>query len=229
MSDEVRVALVAEGPTDRVFIEAAVENMLGNQPFVLRQIHPEQSEAFGQIGTGWVGVYRWCKQAAKRAGGRLRDDPLFREYHLLVIHLDADVGDKNYGDGGITSEPPNLPCAVACPPPSGTTNPLRSILLGWAGETATPSHVVLCTPSKATEAWVIAAIFPGDASMRNIECYADPESRLAVQPLPQRIRKKTRDYESKRAAFRDAWPRLTRTLSEAERFAAEFRAELAKI
>jgi hypothetical protein len=229
MSDEVRIALVAEGPTDRVVIEAAVENILGSRPFVLRQIQPEQSEAFGQMGTGWVGVYRWCKQAAKRAGGRLRDDQLLREYHLLVLHLDADVAEKSYGDGGITGEPPNLPCAIACPPPSATTNPLRLVLLGWCGETATPCRVVLCTPSKATEAWVIAAIFPGDAAMANVECYPNPEIRLAVQPVPQRIRKRRRDYESKRTAFREAWSTLATTLSEAQRFDGEFRAELARL
>jgi hypothetical protein len=229
MSDEVRIALVAEGPTDRVIIEAAVEAMVGDRPFVLRQIQPEQSAAFGQAGTGWVGVYRWCKQAAKRGGGRLRDDQLLREYHLLVLHLDADVADKDYADGAIVGEPPDLPCAGPCPPPSATTDPLRAVLLRWAGETITPPRVILCTPSKATEAWVVAAIFPDDASVLNIECLANPEGRLAVQPAHVRIRKKRRDYDSKRADFRDAWPALVASLSEASRFSAEFQTELATV
>lgn len=229
MSEEVRIALVAEGPTDRIVIESAVEAMVADRPFVLRQIQPEQSAAFGQAGTGWVGVYRWCKQAAKRGGGRLRDDQLLREYHLLLLHLDADAADKDYADGAILGEPPDLPCAAACPPSSATTNALRIVLLRWAGEAATPPRVVLCTPSKATEAWVVAAIFPGDPSVPNIECLPNPEVRLAAQPAPVRIRKKQRDYDSKRSEFRDAWPTLVTTLSEAARFSSEFAAELATV
>lgn len=40
MSDPLRIALVAEGPTDAVVIEAALRSMLGGRPFVLKQVFP---------------------------------------------------------------------------------------------------------------------------------------------------------------------------------------------
>ena len=41
MSDPLRIALVAEGPTDGVVIESALRAMLNDRPFVLNQIFPE--------------------------------------------------------------------------------------------------------------------------------------------------------------------------------------------
>ena len=63
MSDRLRIALVAEGSTDRVVIEAALRFILGSRPFVLNQLQPVGSVAFGPMGAGWSGVYRWCQQA----------------------------------------------------------------------------------------------------------------------------------------------------------------------
>ncbi len=76
MSNPLRIALVAEGPTDSVVIESALRSMLQGWPFVLNQIFPATSVGFGAMGTGWVGVYRWCRQSAKRGGGSLSADKL---------------------------------------------------------------------------------------------------------------------------------------------------------
>ena len=76
MSDPLRIALVAEGPTDGVVIEAALRSMLNTRPFVVNQIFPEGSTSFGELGTGWVGIYRWCRQSAKRGNGQLQTDAL---------------------------------------------------------------------------------------------------------------------------------------------------------
>lgn len=226
MSEPLRVALVAEGPTDRIVIEAAIARMLGDRSYVLRQLQPEASVAFGPLGTGWGGVYRWCLQATQRAGGALRDDPLFATYDLLVLHLDADVADCNYSDANISEPVNDLPCAQPCPPPSATTDPLRKVLLRWAGETSTPPRTVLCTPSKSMEAWVLMALFPNDKAAVGtaLECWPDPESRFAQQPISHRIRKAKRDYEAKVSDLKRAWPRIEAGLSEASRFAKDFRA-----
>jgi hypothetical protein len=77
MSNLFRVAVVAEGPTDKIIIQAVISSVFGGRPFILRQLQPEESLAFGPIGTGWGGVYRWCRQASDRAGGAIRKDPLF--------------------------------------------------------------------------------------------------------------------------------------------------------
>ena len=49
MAESLRIALVAEGPTDRIVIEAALKAILGERTFVLTQLQPEGSIAFGSI------------------------------------------------------------------------------------------------------------------------------------------------------------------------------------
>lgn len=232
MSDPLRIALVAEGPTDAIVIESALNGILEKRDFVLKLLQPEDSKAFGVLGGGWTGVYRWCEQAAERGGGRLANDALlFSNYDLLILHLDADVADKTYASGRLHPKrgDGSLPCARPCPPPSDTTNTLRSVLLSWCKETATPPKTVICMPSKSTEAWIVATLFPEDRSMRtSIECYANPEARLGQQPNRQRIRKTTRDYRKQAERLTRAWPRIAqpRALGEAHRFQVEFLAAL---
>ena len=230
MSNPLRVALVAEGPTDGVLIESALRSMLNGRSFVLNQIFPATSVGFGPMGTGWVGVYRWCHQSATRGGGRLSGDQLIfgaGNYDLLLLHLDGDVAGFDYADGALTPLPADgaLPCEKPCPPPSDTTNELRRVLLSWCGEAATPPKTVVCMPSKSTEAWVVAALFPDDQAMgQGIECHPNPESRLGQQPAAVRIRKKKREYLSRASDLEQAWPRIAApaALGEAHRFQSEF-------
>ena len=228
MSDPLRIALVAEGPTDGVVIESTLKSILDERPFVLKQIFPEGSTSFGEFGSGWIGVYRWCRQSARRGGGALSNDNLiFQNFDLLILHVDADVAGFDYADGTITPEATDgaLPCEQQCPPPTDTTNALRPVLLSWCGETQIPVRTVICMPSKSTEAWVVASLFPNDqAVQQGIECYADPESRLGQQPKAKRIRKKKRDYEGRAVELAAAWPDLVAPgeLGEALRFQEEF-------
>lgn len=227
MSESLRIALVAEGPTDRIVINAVLEALFPDRSFVLKQLHPEGSVAFGTLGTGWAGVYKWCKQAARCGKGRLSGDKLvFQNFDLLLLHLDADVAGDCYANGSITPESSDgsLPCEKLCPPASATTNALRSVLLSWCGETATPNRTVICMPSKSTEAWVVASLFPNDLSVKKgIECFPDPESRLAQQPKGSRIRKNQKDYDACSDDLKRAWSRIARRsrLPEASRFQTE--------
>lgn len=189
MSDTLRIALVAEGVTDYEVLSAAVESMLGGRPFVLKLLQPEGSVAFtgggnaGALGGGWRGVYRWCLQAAQRSGGRVGDDPLFLAYDVLLLHLDADVASEDPAKLAVAPIPElaeMLPCERPCPPPIATVDALRMVMLAWIGEPQVPPGTVLCTPSKSTEAWVMAAIFPNDkeTAKEHWECHPKPESRL---------------------------------------------------
>ena len=63
MSDP-RIALVAEGPTDFVVIEAALKAIL-QRPFVLNQLQPEPTRP--EIGGGWGGVFKWCQEFRQRS------------------------------------------------------------------------------------------------------------------------------------------------------------------
>lgn len=231
MSEELRVALVAEGPTDRAVIEAAIAAILAGRPFVLRQIQPEQSAAFGSIGPGWIGVFRWCTQAAARTNGNVQSDLLFRQYHLLVIHLDADVADMNYQDGGIVDQPAaDLPCSLPCPPARDTTDALRLVVLRWLNSAIAPPSIVLCTPSKSTEAWVVAALFPGDPAVAsgNLECIAAVANILQAKPIGQRLIRGGRGilerYQQRQEAITANWPGVRQICTEAERFSVEFTA-----
>jgi hypothetical protein len=225
MSEPLKVALVVEGPTDRVVIESAISRVLEERAFVPTQLQPEQSAAFGPFGAGWGGVFRWCQQAARRGGGCLSGDLLFNSFDVLVLHLDADVADSSYADLSIQDGFDDLPCAEPCPPPGATTRRLRRVLLGWAGETKTPRRIVVCIPSKSIEAWVLAALYPNDPAVQSgdLECLPDPEVRLGQQPIRRRIRKSVADYKNRSEALREGWPRVTTTCREAQRFSNDFR------
>jgi hypothetical protein len=214
MSDPLRVALVAEGPTDGVVIEASLRAILKARAFVLTQIFPEGSAVFGGLGSGWGGVYRWCHQSALRGNGRLRDDQLvFQNYDLLLLHLDADVAGCAYQDDEITPKGSDgtLPCEQACPPASASTNALRPVLLSWCGEATVPAKAVICMPSKSTEAWVVASLFPDDKAVaQGIECNAKPELRLGQQKKSRRIRKAKHDYLARSKELEAAWPNVAK-------------------
>lgn len=224
----MRLGLVAEGPTDRIVIEAAVRAILADRRFVLTQLQPEQSAAFGPLGTGWAGVLRWCEQSAARGKGRLHDDALaFAVQDILILHLDADVAGVTYESANVTKGRKHgaLPCAHPCPPPRATTDALRSVLLTWCGVKAVPAGVVLCVPSKSIEAWVVQALFPNDkvAVGGGLECYDQPEARFGTQPKKSRIAKTRRDYQARAADLTAAWGRVRTSLTEAARFEEELK------
>lgn len=233
MSDTLRIALVAEGVTDYEVLNAAIESMLNGQSFVLTLFQPEGSMAFsgggnvGSFGGGWKGVYRWCLQATQRSGGKLSDDPLFLGYDLLLLHLDADVADEDPSNSLIFPMPELagvLPCYQPCPPPSATTDALRKVILSWVGEAQTPPKTVLCTPSKSTEAWVMAAVFPKDKEVvkPGWECYPKPENRLGQQAKAKRFAKHQQDYATRRYELQAGWPSVVARLTEARRFQNDF-------
>ena len=227
MSEPLRIAVVAEGPTDAIVIEAALVAILGNRPFILKQLQPEGSTVFGALGSGWSGVYRWCLQSSERGRGQLSGDSLlFANYDIVCLHLDADVAGFEYGDAELTPRGRDgaLPCEAPCPPPEDSTNALRRVLLSWCGEVATPAKTVLCTPSKCTEAWVLAAAFPADGAVGpGLECLDDPEARLGVQPKGVRFRKSQKDYRDNSGKVTAAWRTkgFRSVVSEAVRFELE--------
>jgi hypothetical protein len=232
MSDVLRIAVVAEGITDYFVLTAAIESMLQGRPFDLKLLQPEESVAFteggnaGALGGGWRGVYKWCLQVAER-NGRLQGDILFLQYDLLLIHLDADVASEdpaNYPNHPIPNLAGVLPCVQTCPPASNTTNALRIVLLSWLNEHLTPTQTVLCTPSKSTESWVMAAFFPADTAMRRLgfECHPKPADRLAQQKKASRFSKSADDYEARIPRLTERWTSIVTRCNEASRFQNDF-------
>lgn len=231
MSD-LRVALVAEGPTDAIVIEAALKALLP-RPFVLSTLQPEPT--LPKLGGGWGGVLRWCREFAARGHARFEDDPRLPGYDLFVIHVDADVAEQQYADVSADiarlagqRDWPTLPKLLPCPPPSGSADCMRSCLLAWSGINAPGPKTVLCVPSKAIEAWLAAAVFDSDHPLlRNIECEPDVAAQLKLLPIKQRIKKTPRDYRQREASVTTNWSLVRQRCTQADRFSSAVMAVLA--
>jgi hypothetical protein len=232
MSDPVRIAAAVEGPTDAIVLRAILSSVLTDREFEFQTLQPEGSAAFGseplgETGAGWVGVYRWSRQSAREGGGSVSGSSVLDFHDVLIVHVDADVAGKTYSSGGIRDAGrQDLPCEMPCPPPAATTNAMQAVILGWLGEPVRPLRVVLCTPSKSTEAWVLAAICLANRMVArdDWECRPDPEGQLGTWPKGVRFSKRPEDYRSKGREIAAAWPNVSARLSEAGRFDREVRA-----
>jgi hypothetical protein len=232
MSKPARVAFAVEGDTDLIMLRAAVGSLLAGREFVPTLLQPQDSEilqpAVAPTPAGWPGVYRWCQQTSSGINGSFRNDPLFENHDILVVQLDADVAGASYTSGHIQDPVKDLPCQKPCPPPEATTNPLRQALVRWMHENDAPPRTVLCTPSKALEAWVLVALYPNDRAVRmgTVECRESPEDLLSAKPAAQSLvrhgKKIVERYEDRAEDFANAWPQVRVVCSEAERFSREF-------
>lgn len=225
MSD-LRVALIAEGPTDAIIVEAALKALLP-RPFVMTLLQPEPTRP--KMGTGWGGVLRWCLEFASRGHARLEDDPTLPGFDLFVIHTDADVAERSYGDVSpemvtLASERhwPPLPCAVPCPPPDGCVNEIRTRVLAWARLPAPGPKTVLCVPSKAIDAWLASGVLvAGHKLLGSIEYDLNLEAQLAALPKAERVKKTRLAYLSLQNTITTAWPIVRQRCSQADRFSNE--------
>jgi hypothetical protein len=221
MSDP-RIALVAEGPTDYIVIEAALRAILPF-PFVLTQLQPEATRP--HMGSGWGGVFKWCQQFRDRTATSIEADATLSGFDLLIVHLDADVADKTYADCGeslaqAASNLLPLPCARPCPPSTDTVASLEAVLLSWLGLATGPgARSLFCIPSKSSESWLAAAVLPPDhAVLLGLECRADLETRLGALPKSQRIRKASRAYRDRASLITSQWNRVTTLCQQAATF-----------
>jgi hypothetical protein len=223
MSD-LRVALVAEGPLDRVIIEAALKAIIP-RPFILTLLQPEPTDP--KPTNGWCGVLKWCQQFAVRAQASLEVDPTLAGFDLYVIHLDADVADRSYTDGGhavaqASAAWPSLPCSLPCPPAAASVNELRKRLIAWLGLVDLGPRTVMCVPSKASEAWLAAGVLEEDHELLDsLECNPSVARRLAAQPKQDRIKKSQREYQNHAGTLIGNWARVLRACTQAQRFQSD--------
>ena len=234
MSEPLSFAVAAEGPTDAIVLEAILKALLPDDEFVFQTLQPEGSAAFGsapfdRTGAGWAGVYRWSRQAVSEGGGSVSGSSVLSNHNVLIVHVDADVAGETYANGNIRDAAhDDLPCEEPCPPPDGTTNALRRVILKWLGEREFPRRVVMCTPSRNIEAWVLVAVWPDNNVVRrdNWECHPRPERQLGALPKARRFRKRQEDYRRKEDVIEKAWPMVSARLTEAARFEAELLAAI---
>ena len=200
---ELRVALIVEGPTDAIIIEAALKAIL-DRPFVLQMLQPEATRP--TAGTGWCGVFKWCRAFAERGAAGLENDPTLPGFDLFVVHIDADIAEKSYTDGGPEVEVAartfsTLPCVRPCPPPSAAVDEARTRLVEWLGLKQVGPRTVVSVPSKAIEAWLAVGVLQnGHALLKGLECNLQLENHLGALSLTQRIRKGQREYRQRESA-----------------------------
>jgi hypothetical protein len=222
MSD-LRIALVAEGPTDYEVIQAALKAILID-PFVMVQLQPEATQ--GITGTGWCGVLKWLLAAQQRHSGSLETDPTLVGFDLLIIHLDVDVASKQYADCGQSIEDMaqknnwgSLPCAKPCPPVSNTVNALNQVIKGWLGQSTQGNHTVFCLPAQSSGTWLTAAVLPSsDPLLTNGECNLTLESKLAQLPKKDRIKKTAREYRLHAPLITAQWMQVKQVCTQADLF-----------
>ena len=219
------VRLVCEGDTDIPILARIVES-IADRELLVDCIQPERPldrpEQYGELGSGWKGVRRWCKRQSQRFGclsAAMQQAPL-EESAALVIHIDADIAGHR-----------EIDCKMPCPPASDTADALREVVLGWARESAVPDGVVLCIPSKSTDAWVFVALYPRDRlADSSIECRKTPETLLKQRPEKlvsgPEDRKTTAAYRQVARRVAQAWPHVCSICAQAERFDRELRAAL---
>jgi len=239
MSD-LRIALVAEGPTDRIVIEAALKAIL-NHPFILTLLQPETSDPFGGVGPfggGWGGVYRWCRQVVSMPCP-VGENPDLMQFDLILIHIDADVAGMRYEDANIRDGRTDLPCERPCPPAEDTVNELREVMARWLdfpAASALPGKWLFCNPSKCVEAWVVAAHEHAEplfvrSMMSNLECNLSLERDLSNMPITSRRlirggKKQTLEYRKIAPQIQAEWVHIVQSCSQAARFDGEVKTTL---
>lgn len=229
MSD-LRIALVAEGPTDYVLIEAALKAVLGPKTFVLNQLQPEATNP--SFGNGWGGVLKWCVATAQRSVGSLDDDPLLKDFDLLILHLDTDVAHQGYANCGpsvvaMAAEWPGLPCSQPCPPVTPTSTALQFVLEGWLKPAVLGTKTVVCIPAQSMGAWLAAATLPSThALLSNVECNPALEDSLGYLPKQLKVKKSVPGYRAKADAIRQDWNQVKALCSQAAQFESAVQAAL---
>ena len=234
MSEPLRFAVAAEGPTDAIALEAILKALLPDGEFVFQTLQPEGSAAFGsapfgRTGAGWAGVYRWSRQAASEGRGSVSGSSVLSNHNVLIVQVDADVAGETYARGNIGGAPhDDLPCEEPCPPPDCTTNALRRVVLNWLGEGECRQEIVLCTPSKNIEAWMLAAVCQENGVVRrdDWECHPEPEGQLRALPKATRFGERPDDYRRRQGLIENAWPAVSERLTEAARFEVELLAAI---
>jgi hypothetical protein len=222
MSD-LRIALVCEGDTDLVIIEAALKAVQG-RTFVLTKLQPEATRPI--LGSGWTGVLKWCDAAGQRHAGSLDTDPSLGNFDLLIIHLDVDVAGASYVNAGpaivanaLEKSWEPLPCAQPCPPVGNSCARLTTVLHSWLARATVGTKTVLCLPAQSSGTWLAVATLPvGHALLASAECNVNLESALSQLPLALRIKKQVREYRTHASRVTQNWDAVKAQCTQAQAF-----------
>ncbi|NDY58157.1 hypothetical protein G3N56_15585 [Desulfovibrio sulfodismutans] len=217
------IGLVSEGPTDTIIIQSALQAIL-DHPFVLSPIQPESPP--GQLGAGWSGVYRWCRQIASPNYYSLLQHPSLMLFNIIIIQVDADVAFSSYSSANICDNINNdLPCAEDWPPITRSIENLKLTISKWTHPTNHDKKTVLCIPSYCIETWLAVALFgkSDPILMSNIEqntniynyIYAKSKTIRFIRfkdGKPKKIKSKYIEYKDR---LTSEWNYITRHCTQA--------------
>src|SRR5580692_2874819 len=179
MSEPRIAALVCEGQTDVPILRAVLQEVWPALEEV-RCLQPELDETDRAKGpAGWSQVRTWCEAHANDLDEVLEPD-LGDRIDLLVIAIDMDIAIE----AGIADPSHDVGLYE--------TSRLRDTMSEWLNtdeRTNLPGAVVLSTPVRAIEAWIIAALFPKEKAVERI---ANPAHWLMEKG---KLRKSPRDGE----------------------------------
>lgn len=225
----MNIGTVVEGPTDRLVLQAILDKLC---PGEHRYFPLQPAETFGEIGTGWKGVRRWCRETWQREGASL-DKILSGDtgpaLDLLMIHVDADIATERDLQEGDDTPIPDV--QQPCPPAETTANQLRHVTARWLQRYDFPPSVILAVPAQDTESWAFAALFPDDdlCARDDYECtrtgHDHPGYRLTLRRYGRvlrrtdgRIKKPIRQYRQIAPQIATAWDAVRHICSQAEHF-----------
>ncbi|MEA3340443.1 MAG: hypothetical protein U9R15_10805 [Chloroflexota bacterium] len=225
----MNIGTVVEGPTDRLVLQAILDKLC---PGEHRYFPLQPTETFGETGTGWKGVRRWCYETWQREGAsldRILSGDTGPVLDLLVIHIDADIAAEHDLQEGDDAPIPDV--QQPCPPAAATADQLERIIARWLRHDDFPSQVMLVIPAQDTESWTFAALFPGDdlCARDDYECTRTgrdhPGYCLTLERYGRvlrrtdgRIKKPIRQYRQIAPQIAAAWDTVRRICSQAERF-----------
>ena len=208
------VGIVCEGPTDIYIARAFVERIWPKGTRVL-PIQPEldgQDNPLGKKG-GWTAVKQWCEATDV---AEILDPIIGDSLDALIVVVDVDIAVQ----AGIV-DPPSTVNQYA-------TKRLCDVTKRWLdAKAAAMKRVVIGIPAMATEAWVVAALYPTE---RSPEAIADPAAYLADKG---KLRRKEDGKPSKfPPAYRDEFAPIVKRkhasvrkkCAEAQRFAEKLEA-----
>jgi hypothetical protein len=213
----VRVGIVAEGRTDWLVLEQIMKNVHADIEFDYFQ--PDLTLLSG-IGNGWRGVKAWCSEYGPRLE-LLRLGLLGKPLDLLIVHADCSMADK------VGAERP-------CPPASDTALALGEVITtSWLNRIPLPDFVVIATPSKSSEAWVIATLDPPYSNLADLECDKGAEDELVRRKLLQgkvgrRVKKSIPVYAPLADRIGQSIDLVCTHCPQAEAFRSNFQAAVAR-
>jgi hypothetical protein len=237
------IGTIVEGPTDRLVLQAILDRLCPGEHLYL-PLQP--STTFGETGTGWKGVRRFCREIWQRDNSSLEkliSGATGPAMDLLVIHVDADIAAEADLQEGTPNPVENV--QQPCPPAADTVKILRQVVARWLNVQTVqtfPPQVIAAIPAQDTETWTFAALFPNDplCGRPDYECLGSgkdhPAYRLTLKKYGKRLQRTNGEPKKSVRRYRDelapriatSWEVVCERCSQARDFTQEVRAKTAR-